>query len=523
MAWEPQIGSQVDALETRLWLRELFLGGSRGGGKTDLLLADYASDVKQWGSAWKGIIFRKTYSQFEEIIDRSKEMFHEMLGADPAKCYNATKMLWRFPNGAKLQFFHMKDDSDADKHLGLQYTWIGWDELPHWESDVPYKKLMACLRSAKKGIPLRVRATGNPGGPGLGWIKKRFKIPNDVRERTGPYIEEVMEIKGKKITMNRMFIRSTTDENKIMLEAQPDYYGTLHTATEGNEQLKKAWVDGDFNVFFGKFFTMWDESIHVVNMGDVLPSGKVPKNWKLYGCLDYGDVSPTAFYLFTVDPSGRVYVLDEFYQGGLYPDAYAGGILDLVKSCEYTEGRKPIKIFADGSIFSTRSSESVNAKNKFVSDTLSNYTGMRFERGNKDRLSGWRLMKNKIAWEQEIDEVGRSTGNFKREPQLLIDYNCTNLADEFEHGVHAGTEDNPKEDLNTKGKDHGLDALRYGLMGALSGEQEKRDDVESSKLTMGVLKKVMKDGGWKGKSFAVDESRFYTSFKTFDEILDEAR
>ena len=36
---------------------ELFFGGAKWGGKTDYLLADFAQDAPQWGSAWRGILF----------------------------------------------------------------------------------------------------------------------------------------------------------------------------------------------------------------------------------------------------------------------------------------------------------------------------------------------------------------------------------------------------------------------------------------------------------------------------------
>jgi hypothetical protein len=37
-------------------------------------------------------------------------------------------------------------------------------------------KLMATLRSTK-GVPVGFRGTGNPGGPGHGWVKKRYIDP----------------------------------------------------------------------------------------------------------------------------------------------------------------------------------------------------------------------------------------------------------------------------------------------------------------------------------------------------------
>ena len=180
--WLPQPGFQMDALEARYFVDELFGGGNRGGGKTDWLLADFASDVKRYGRDWKGVLFRKTFSQFREIIDKSKELYHVWF---PGAVFKEGTLEWHFPNGAKLLFFHMAEDSDADKHLGIQYTWIGWDELPHWPTPRPYNKLKACLRSPVKGIPKRIRSTGNPGGPGLGWIKRYFQIPNDPKDVGG--------------------------------------------------------------------------------------------------------------------------------------------------------------------------------------------------------------------------------------------------------------------------------------------------------------------------------------------------
>ena len=56
--WLPQPGFQMDALEARYFVDELFGGGNRGGGKTDWLLAEFASDVKRYGRDWKGGLLR---------------------------------------------------------------------------------------------------------------------------------------------------------------------------------------------------------------------------------------------------------------------------------------------------------------------------------------------------------------------------------------------------------------------------------------------------------------------------------
>ena len=466
--WLPQPGFQMDALEARYFCDELFGGGNRGGGKTDWLLADFAADVKRYGRDWKGVLFRKTFSQFREIIDKSKELYHVWF---PGAVFKEGTLEWHFPNGAKLLFFHMAEDSDADKHLGIQYTWIGWDELPHWPTPRPYNKLKACLRSTVKGIPKRIRSTGNPGGPGLGWIKRYFSIPNDPSDIGGELFTD------PDTEMSRMFLRSTVTENRALLDADPGYLGRLKSATEGNPQLQEAWITGNFNVFFGKFFTMFDPVIHCADPNDVLKEGKIPYKWRLYGSLDYGEAAPTSFGLWTVDPEGRAYRLCEFYQGGLWVSEYAGRIRELVANCPYTGGRFPERVFADTSIFYTRAAANYGQMNRMISDVFRREAGIQVVPSVKNRLAGWRYLKEALSWKKASD------GTLTRKPRLYYFPECEDFERSMENAVHAGDEDNPREDMNTKGEDHACDDARYFVMGALSGRDPDKEDGPSLPTT----------------------------------------
>ena len=80
--------------------------------------------------------------------------------------------------------------------------------------------------------------------------------------------------------------------------------------------------------------------------------------------------------------------------------------------------------------------------------------------------------------------------------------------------VHAGKEDNPKEDLNTDGDDHALDALRYGLMGLYKGRAPDSKP-EDSQLTVKALKGKRKKG-WGNESFVIATPDNVISF---DEVL----
>lgn len=113
--WSPQPGAQLNAIMAT-WCPELLYGGARGGGKTDFLLGDYYQDVPEYADKWRGIVFRRTLPELDDIISRSIELFAQT-GAD----YSKTKKLWTFKNGATLRFRHLERDEDAQKYQGHAY------------------------------------------------------------------------------------------------------------------------------------------------------------------------------------------------------------------------------------------------------------------------------------------------------------------------------------------------------------------------------------------------------------------
>ncbi len=139
--WEPQPGPQALAIGAQ-FVQELMFGGARGGGKSDFLLGDFLQDI-HLGAIWRGILFRKSYPELEELITRAKEIY-----APFGAIYKVADKTFVFPSGATLKMRHVETESDCDKYQGHQYTWIGWDELTNWADLKSYKKLKACLRSA---------------------------------------------------------------------------------------------------------------------------------------------------------------------------------------------------------------------------------------------------------------------------------------------------------------------------------------------------------------------------------------
>ena len=104
MAWEPQQGIQSSAISAD-WCDELFYGGERGGGKSDFQLGYQEDGALRYTKHWRGIMFRKTYAELEELQARASEIF-SVSGAvyktQPSADYPFSNC-WYWPNGATVK------------------------------------------------------------------------------------------------------------------------------------------------------------------------------------------------------------------------------------------------------------------------------------------------------------------------------------------------------------------------------------------------------------------------------------
>jgi len=464
MEWSPQIGFQTAALDARTVAFELGMFGDRGGGKTGVLLADYAMDVPI-GKPWKGIIFRRTTDEFETLIERSKDMYYGLFGEKYAKFYE-DNMIWKFSNGATLQFSHMFRDSDVDKFIGREYVFCGYDDLPQFASPAPYIKMLASMRTSYPNIPMRIRSTGNPGGPGIGWIKQRFRI-----DEKNPRASSGKLIVDPRSGLTRMFLLALYEENRIHQKNDPFYRKRLLMATDGDSQLERAWIHADFSSLFGQYFTIFNEDVHKADPVETLAphDGKVPSNWKLEAWLDYGESRPTSFGLVATTPENVSYIIAEYYGVGEYASKHAAACEDMYRSCPYTSERKPSRVWADSQIWYTRAAANAAAMDRTVAAVFKNQADLNLVpsvKGPNSRVLGWRQLKELLAWEGGIN------GKLIRTPRLYYFPDCVNWEREIKDAVYA-TAGN-RDDIDTGCSDHSLDGCRYWAMGAGKGYVPKQ-------------------------------------------------
>lgn len=279
IAWTPNEGGQQALMECPVF--EVLLEGNRGGGKTDVLIMDFAQHVgKGFGAEWRGILFRQTFPQLKDVVAKSKKWFPQIW---PAAAFNESKFCWTWPTGETLHFSYIQKEADYWNYHGHEYPWIGFEELTTWADDKCYRIMMSCSRSSRAGMPRSYRATTNPYGPGHNWVKTRFQLPIEPGRTYGRIIREDRK-------PPRVAIRVMLNENKRLLAADPDYQDKVLSAAP-NIAAKAAWEFGDWNIVAGGMFDdVWAPAVHIVPDFDI--TGLLKTGWKLNRSYDHGQSHP---------------------------------------------------------------------------------------------------------------------------------------------------------------------------------------------------------------------------------------
>lgn len=225
--WAPQPGPQSAALTCPI--ADILFGGARGGGKTSWLLGDYLTHSAKWAPHARGILFRRSYDELDEVKDQAAEIYFKAK-AD----WSSSKNTWYMPWGGWLKLRYLARDADASRYQGHAYNWAGVDEAGNFANPDPIDKIKATLRD-KRGIPVRFPKTANPGGPGHAWLKERYV---DVAQPYRPYLDP-------ETGDPRIFIPSRLQDNRILLDADPGYVNRLRGS--GPAWLIAAWLQGDWN------------------------------------------------------------------------------------------------------------------------------------------------------------------------------------------------------------------------------------------------------------------------------------
>lgn len=423
----PNSDAQWKFFESRV--RYTCYGGARGGGKS------WATRVKAGLGAFQypGIrilILRREYGDMEGTL------ISPLLGMLPPDVYqyNKSEHMITFVNGSKIKFGNMPGYSAAvqGKYQGQEYEWLFIDEATQF-LETEFRGLDAIVRGANL-IPKRIYLTCNPGGPGHSWVKRLFI---DKKFKKGEKPEDYV------------FIPATVDDNKDLMDADPEYVRALEQLPE---DIRRAHRFGDWNVLSGIFFTEFTDGLHTCT------PFVIPRHWKRYRAMDYGLDMFFCLWI-AVDETGRCYVYREFNQSDMVVSDAARKQLELTRPDEMVMGTiAPPDMWARNRE-SGRTQAAVFAEN-----------GVGLIKASNNRIQGWSAMKEFF----KLREDGK--------PGLVIFDTCKVLTDCIKGLQHSKKLPNDV-DTEPHGITHGPDALRYFVSTyVLSAEKEQQavedDDYE---------------------------------------------
>lgn len=229
---EAQPGSQMRFCKAAAF--EVFYGGEAGGGKSYGLVLIAQRYVSQ--PHYKAVIFRRTYPDLEDLIALARQMY-----VPCGAVFNESKHNFVWPNGAIIMFRHMQHLKDIYSHQGKEYDFVGFDELPQFPK-LAYTYLFSRIRGTNPNITRMVRSTGNPDGEGLLWVKNRFfdpMAPYEVGYFKTQFNRDIKCDKNTMGTVSRQFIPCIRAENKILMDADPEYEARLDQLPEDKKRALK--------------------------------------------------------------------------------------------------------------------------------------------------------------------------------------------------------------------------------------------------------------------------------------------
>ena len=308
--WAPFPGFQTKALAAREF--EVFLGGAKGPGKSDLILMGATRQVNR--PLYKALILRESFPELQEMMRRAHRRFPKA-GAT----WNGESKTYTFPSdgvhetGGIIAFGFCTSVKDTGRYQGGEWAYIGYDELGKCPEERIWEELLKEIRCPDPDVILMARGSGNPGDAGHAWCRRRFITPTNKGTKLNVFRLEVPGLGMLRRT--RRFIPGLVTDNPIYAN-DPQYMATLHALPY---RRKQQLLYGDWDVGEGLALEELDE-IHFVDEFDA------PEHWPCWGALDPGFQHPWVFGGYCVDEGGRVYKLDTLTGRKEYPN----GIYDRI-------------------------------------------------------------------------------------------------------------------------------------------------------------------------------------------------
>lgn len=410
----------------------LLFGGAKGGGKSHWLRWQLLELLLKWGlkglTGVRACLFCEDYPTLKDrqVTKISKE-FPSWLGKLKTNDIEGLHFAIDPKYGGGI--LALRNLDDPSKYASAEFAAMGVDELTKNVFDT-FEQLRSILRWP--GIEdVKFLAGTNPGEIGHAWVKQYFL------DKEFPSEEQESDQFG--------FVQSMVTDNPYNSKT---YLKQLSSIADPN--LRKAYLEGDWNVFKGQFFSMWRANRNG-SPYHVIPS-YVPSNLdQIFGSMDWGfEPDSFAYHLHAVvkvslpDASfERVITFAELYGNKQYPEDWAKDIKNLENGLNvvYRYGDPSAKNKAP--LASARQSGGSSVFEEFKK------SGINFLPGNNDRKNGYEAQRN---WLREAPD------GF---PYWQCTEACRNLIKQIPAAVY---DDNNSFLTKEGGEDHAREGVRYFLI-----------------------------------------------------------
>jgi len=400
----------------------VFYGGAKGGGKSHIArIGILLRRFKYPGT--HGGLFRRTYKELEGNHIRPLFKAYPFL----KEYWNESKKLLSLPNGSTLEFCHCENEKDVDLYQGREFEDLFIEEAGQWTESM-FRTLLGSNRSSKPGFKARCALTGNPGGVGHQWLKRLFV---DKRYKSGERPSDYA------------FIQAFVRDNKALVENDPDYIAKLQS--EPNEALRRAYLDGDWDIFAGQFFGEIRREVHFIK------PFPIPPHWNRFGAYDFGFNHPAAFGWFATDEDGNVYLYRELVKPGLRIDQFAKELL------KYDDTKELYPIVAGHDCWAKKNVINESSP-PTIAEEFAKYE-IYLKRATIDRIQGADQVRRYLAWEGRPNNRPRfyifdtCPITFECITRMIVDPD--NLEDVLKIDASEG---------DVMSGDDPYDMVRYGLM-----------------------------------------------------------
>jgi len=430
----PNEGPQTEFLAASE--REVLYGGSAGGGKSYGLLAD---PMRYFGNGnFNGLILRRTNDELRELVWKSQEIYPK---AYPGAKWQEKKSQWVFPSGAKLWMTYLERDEDVLRYQGQAFSYIAFDELTQHATPFAWNYMRSRLRTTDPTLPIHMRATTNPGGPGHSWVKKMFIDPAPANQKfpaTDIDSGDVLvypegHAKAGQTLFDRRFIPASLKDNPYLMEGG-QYEANLLSLPE---MQRRQLLEGDWAVADGAAFSEFRNKIHVVDPFEI------PDEWRRFRSCDYGYSSYSAVHWFAIDPAYETLIV---YRE-LYVSKHTGR--DLAKAVMALEvGEQMSYGVLDSSCWHNRGQIGPSIAEEMIA------LGCRWR--PSDRSAGARVAgRNRLHELLKYDEEAQTPG-------IVFFNTCRQIIADL---PVIPTDPKGGDDIDVRYRsDHTYDSVRYGAM-----------------------------------------------------------